>query len=112
MPKISSIIFFLICISPLTAQDYSFDFENYEKKPYEYVGNLQIQSDFSKLNISSMLYKLFFLNKEKQDYWDSHFASLQLKGSYEISKFKFYADIKDKISYTSNNEFENNFSIY
>ncbi len=94
------------------AQDYSFDFEEFEKKPYEFTGNMQLQSDFSLLNNSSNLYKLSFLNKEDEDFLDSYFASLQLKGSYEIYKFKFSVDVKDKISYNTNNEFENNFSIY
>ena len=62
----------------LSAQDYSFDFEEFEKKPYEYVGNIQIQSDFSELNNSSGLYKLSFFNKAEENFWDSHFASLQL----------------------------------
>ena len=106
------LIIFLLFFNFIFAQNYSFDFEEFEKKPYEYVGNLQIQSDFSQLNNSSNLYKLSFLNKEDKDYWDSYFSSLQLKGSYEISKFKFSADIKDKITYNTNNEFENNFSIY
>lgn len=106
------LIIFLLFFTYAFAQDYSFDFEEFEKKSYEYVGNLRIQSDFSKLNNSSNLYKLSFLNKKDKNYWDSYLTSLQLKGSYEISKFKFSADIKDKITYNTNNEFENNFSIY
>ncbi|MEA3499458.1 MAG: hypothetical protein U9R41_00330 [Candidatus Marinimicrobia bacterium] len=86
--------------------------EEFEKKPYEYIGNLKIQSDFSQFNNSSSLYKLSFLNKEDKDYFDSYFASVQLKGSYEISKFKFSADLKNKTLYNMNNEFENNFSIF
>ncbi|MBC8186368.1 hypothetical protein H8E88_35240 [candidate division KSB1 bacterium] len=106
------LIILILTVNLLVAQDYSFDFEEFEKKPYEFVGNLQLQSDFSQLNNSSNLYKLSFLNKEDEDYWDSYFASVQLKGSYEISKFKFSADLKDKITYNTNNEFENDFNIY
>jgi len=103
---------FLILISHLSAQDYSFDFEEFEKKSYEYVGTFQLQSDISDLNNSSGLYRLSFLNKEDKEFLDSYFASLQLRGSYEISNFKFSLDLKDKLSYTSNDDFENNFSTY
>jgi len=106
------ILLFTILITLLSAQEYSFDFEEFEKKPYEYVGIFQIQSEFSELNNSSELYKLSFLNKEKEDYLDSYLASLQLKGSYEISKFKLALDIKDQLFYTTNDEWENIFSIY
>ena len=112
MLKKSIVIFLLIVTSSISAQDYSFDFKEFEKKPYEYVGIIQMQSDFSQLNKSSSLYKLSFLNKKSENCWDSHYAFLQLKGSYEISKFKFSTDLKDKISYNTNNEFKNNFSIY
>lgn len=106
------LIILILTVNLLVAQDYSFDFEEFEKKPYEFVGNLQLQSDFSQLNNSSNVYKLSFLNKEEEDYWDSYFASVQLKGSYEFSKFKLSADLKDKITYNTNNEFENDFAIY
>ncbi|MEA1973043.1 MAG: hypothetical protein U9N34_07115, partial [Candidatus Cloacimonadota bacterium] len=89
------LILLSLTVNLLVAQDYSFDFEEFEKKPYESVGNLQLQSDFSELNSASNLYKLSFLNKEDKDFWDSYFASVQLKGSYEFSKFKFSADLKD-----------------
>ncbi|MCD4651171.1 MAG: hypothetical protein K8S56_05215 [Candidatus Cloacimonetes bacterium] len=105
-----SVILFLAGL--LFAEDYSFDFEEYQKKPYEYVGTIQVQSDFSKFNHSSELYKLSFLNKEKKKCSDSYLAFLQLKGSYEISEFKLYADIKDQLAYTINDEFDNTFSIY
>ncbi len=116
-PYLKDLLFIIVIIIFFSygssfAQDYSFDFDEFEKKPYEYIGILQIQSDFSKLNDSSELYKLSFLNKEKEDYLDSYFASIQLRGSYEISKFKFSLDIKDQLSFTSNDEFENNFNIY
>jgi len=111
----TKVIFFIILIfatNLLIGQDYSFDFEEFEKKPYEYVGTFQLQSELSELNSSSGLYKLSFLNKEEKDYLDSHSASIQLRGSYEISKFKFSLDLKDKLSYTTNDELENNLSIY
>lgn len=106
------IIILIIATSLLCGQDYSFDFEEFDKKPYEYVGIIQVQSEFSELNNKSGLYKLSFLNKEKEEYLDSYLASLQLKGSYEISKIKLSLDLKNQIFYTTNNELENNFSIY
>lgn len=106
------LIIFIFFFNLLAAQNYSFDFEEFEKKPYEYVGTIQIQSEFSEINYSSELYKLSFLNKEKEDYLDSYLASIQLKGNYDISKFKLSLDIKDQLFYNTNDECENNFSIY
>ncbi len=103
---------FLVSFALISAQEYSFDFEDFEKKSYEFIGNFKLQSDFTKLNKSPALYSLNFLNKEEKNYWDSYNASLELKGSYEFSKFKFTLDIKDQLAYTTNDEFENNFSIY
>ncbi|MCK4957724.1 MAG: hypothetical protein KAS49_08810 [Candidatus Cloacimonetes bacterium] len=111
MKKIT-ILLIVFFITQLSAQDYSFDFEEFEKRSYEYVGTFQIQSEFLKLNDSSELYKLSFLNKENKDYLDSHSASLQLRGSYEISKFKYSLNIKDQLTFSINDEWENNFSIY
>ena len=96
----------------LSAQEYSFDFEDFEKKPYELIGNFKFQSDFTKLDKSPALYSLNFLKKAEVDYWDSYSASLKLIGSYELSMFKFSLDIKDQLTYTTNNKIENNFNIY
>jgi len=106
------LIIFLFFLNFLFAQEYSFDFEEFEKKPYEFIVNFKIQPDFTLLNKSSELYSLNFLNKEEKDYWDSYNASLELKGSYEFSKFKLSLDIIDQLSYTANDEFENKFNIY
>jgi len=96
----------------LFAQEYSFDFNEFKKKPYEYVGSFQVQSEISELNKSSNLYKLSFLNKEEKDIWDSYSTFVQLKGSYEISRFKILLNLKDRLTYTTNDEFENDFNIY
>ena len=110
--KLIILILFLFFLNVFSAQEYSFDFEDFEKKPYEFIGNFKFQSDFTKLNKSPALYSLNFLNKEEENYWDSYNASLELQGSYELSKFKLSLDIKDQLTYTTNDEFENNFSIY
>ncbi len=106
------LILSLFFLNSLLAQDYSFDFEDFEKKPYEYVGNFQLQSDLASLNKLSKLYSLSFSNKDEQGYFDSYFASIQLKGSYDISKFKLLIDIKDQLSYNTNDEVENTFNIF
>ena len=110
--KKTILILFIIFVTLLFAQEYSFDFEDFEKKPYEFIGNFKFQSDFTKLDKSSALYSLNFLNKEEENYWDSYNASLELQGSYELSKFKLSLNIKDQITYNTNDEFENNFSIH
>jgi len=110
--KVVSFIILIFATNLLIGQDYSFDFEEFEKKPYDYVGIFQLQAELSELNNSSGLYQLSFLNKKENEFLDSYFASLQLRGNYEISNFRFSLDLKDKLSYTTNNEFENNISIY
>ena len=110
--KFIALVLFLFFFNTLSAQEYSFDFEDFEKKPYEFIGNFKFQSDFTKLDKSPALYSLNFLNKEEENYWDSYNASLELQGSYELSKFKLSLDIKDQLTYTTNDEFENNFSIH
>ena len=110
--KFIILILFLFFLNVLSAQEYSFDFEDFEKKPYEFIGNFKFQSDFTKLDKSLALYSLNFLNKEEENYWDSYNVSLELQGSYELSKFKLSIDIKDQLTYTTNDEFENNFSIH
>lgn len=107
--KIIFLIILIIAISLLCGQDYSFDLEEFDKKPYEYVGTIQVQSDFSELNEPSGLYKLSYLNEE---YLDSYLASLQLKGSYELSKYKLSLNLKNQLFYTSQNKLDYNFDIY
>jgi len=106
------LIIILLFLNLLSAQEYSFDLEDFEKKPYEFIGNVKLQYDITKLDKSSLLYSLNFLNKEKVDYWDSYYASLELIGGYELSKFKFSLNIKDQLTFTINDKFENNFSIF
>lgn len=106
------LIIILLFLNLLSAQEYSFDLEDFEKKPYEFIGNVKLQYDITKLDKSSLLYSLNFLNKEEVDYWDSYYASLELIGGYELSKFKFSLNIKDQLTYNTNDEFENNFSIF
>jgi len=104
---------FLISFSIFAEQEeYSFDVDEFKKKPYEFVGKLRIQPEFMFLNTSSRLYSLLFLDKESENFMDSHGGFIQLKGSYEISRFKLYADIKNLLQYTKENEVENTFYIY
>ncbi len=110
--KLIILTLFLFFLNVLSAQEYSFDFEDFEKKSYEFIGNFKFQSDFTKVDKSPALYSLNFLNKEEENYWDSYNASLELQGSYELSKFKILLDIKDQLIFTTNDKFENNFSIH
>ena len=102
----------ILTFGTLFAQDYSFDFEEFEKKPYEFVGNIKLQTDLSKLNDSSAFYKLSSYRVKEKDFIDSYLASIQLKASYEIHKFKFTVDLKNNLIFNANDEFENDLNVY
>jgi len=114
MIRLSLFLFIIFISSALVADDdeYSFDFEEFEKKPYEFMGNVEFGSDFQFLNNSSKLYELYFYGKEKQDYFDSQHLSLQLTGSYELSIYKFSSDLKIDFTIDKDNEFDFNPVLY
>lgn len=105
-------IFFLIYSNLLFSEEYSFDASEFEKKVYEFSGELKTQQDLVFLNTSSRSYLLNFWAKEQKDYFDSYLASIQLKGSYEFEKLKFSGDLKNQLFYTKDDEFENDFDLY
>ena len=109
---LSFTILLLLAQNVLLAQEYSFDPEQFEKKPYEFIGSFKIQPEIAFLNNSSKLYSLSFFNKKKKDYRDSYFGSIRLKASYEYSKCKFFLDFKNQLTFTTNDDFENDFKIY
>ena len=111
-PLLSFTIFLLLAQNVLLAQEYSFDPEEFEKKPYEFIGSFKIQPEIAFLNNSSKLYSLSFFNKKEKDYWDSYSGSIQLKATYEYSKCKFFLDFKNQLTFTTNDNFENDFKIY
>ncbi len=111
-PLLSFTIFLLLAQNVLLAQEYSFDPEEFEKKPYEFIGSFKIQPEIAFLNNSSKLYSLSFFNKKEKDYWDSYSGSIQLKATYEYSKCKFFLDFKNQFTFTTNDNFENDFKTY
>ncbi len=103
------LIFIISSSTYLIAQDdeYSFDFSEFEKKPYEFIGNIEVGSDFQFLNSSSKLYELYFFGKDNKDeFFNSQNVSLNLAGSYELSMFKFFTDVKMDFTLDKDIEFE------
>jgi len=109
--KILFIALLFLLFFSLSGDEYSFDAEEFEKSPYELICSFKVQPEFMLLKKSSKLYTLSYLNKKQETSLDSYSGSLQVRGSYELSKFKLYADFKNLFQYTTNNETKNSFFI-
>ncbi len=113
MKKLFICLLFLFALALFSQEEeYTFDGDEFKKKSFELISRIRLQPELMFLNTSSRLYALSFLDKEPENIMDSYGGFIQLKGSFEISKFKLYADIKNLLQYTKENEVENNFYIY
>lgn len=102
-----------VCLSNDTEySEYSFEVEEFEKKPYEFSGNLSFKPTVSILNADSRLYKLKYLDSESENVLDEYNLSIEALGSYEISKFKFLASGKYDFVYNTSDEQEYDFHLF
>ncbi|HEX6297552.1 MAG TPA: hypothetical protein VFZ74_13330, partial [Burkholderiales bacterium] len=62
------------------AEEYSFDAAEFEKKPYELGGYVEIRQDHLSLNRDSAFYRLAFYNQEQREHLDRTTGNLQLAG--------------------------------
>lgn len=62
------------------AEEFSFDAAEFEKKPYELGGYVEIRQDRLALNRDSAFYRLGFYNQEQRDRLDRTTGNLQLAG--------------------------------
>lgn len=109
--KILNIVIFISLSILAYAEEYSFDFEEFEKKPYEFLAKYSFQPDFSLLDKNNRLYKLAFWQKEEKDFFKSMNQSLQLNGSYLYKDFKFYSDLLGFVNYTKDEEWDHDYQI-
>ncbi len=106
------LILLLGLIGVVNAQEYSFDMGEFEKKPYEYSAILSFNPVFSFLNTESRLYALKYMDSDPEDFLHETHLSLEARGSYEIQKFKFVAAGKYDGMYSSENDWDDDFSLF
>ncbi|HXZ50076.1 MAG TPA: hypothetical protein VEG27_13725 [Usitatibacter sp.] len=73
------------------ADEYSFDASQYEKKPYEFGGYVQLEQDAFTLNRSGALYKLGYYGEPQRSDLDQTLGILELTGKlrHGIASFDF-----------------------
>ena len=94
------------------SQEYSFDIEEFEKKPYEFSAAASFNPVVSFLNEESRLYRMKYLNAESEDFLDEYHLSLEAKASYEFSDVKLVSSGKYALMYNADNEWTDNFSLF
>ncbi len=81
----------LLLAQAATAQDYSFDAAEFEKKPFELGGYVELNQEAFAFNRSGAFYKLNTFGQPQRDSLDRTTATMQLVGKlrYGISTFDF-----------------------
>ena len=110
--RISILTLWMSFIGVANAQEYSFDLDDFEKKPYEYSAILTFNPVFSILNTESRLYQLKYLNSDSEKFLHETDLSLELSGSYEIKNFKFISVGKYNVLHSSENDWDDEFSLF
>jgi hypothetical protein len=81
--------FFIIFVSFLySSDDYSFDFEAIEIKPYKFTGYIKADHKKQKLNQSSLLYQ-----SKNSDFIDSYYFESALNYEYYYNDYSFFGDV-------------------
>ncbi len=95
-----TLIFFPQFVS--SEDEYSFDLDEIEKKPYSFGGYIEARSVFFGFDRDAALYKLKMFNRDEGKTAEEYNAALQLDGSYEKGMARFYMKINADIqqSYT------------
>lgn len=75
----------------LSAEEFSFDAAEFEKKPFELGGYFELKQDRFQLNRDAAFYKLGFYNLDQRDTLDRTTGTLELTGKYTrgIATFSF-----------------------
>jgi hypothetical protein len=76
---------------PLLADEYAFDAAEFEKKPFELGGYVELKQEQFQLNRNAAFYKLGFYNLDQRDTLDRTTGALELVGKYTqgIATFNF-----------------------
>ncbi|MDP3038125.1 MAG: hypothetical protein Q8N07_10375, partial [Rhodocyclaceae bacterium] len=71
------------------AEEFSFDTAEFDKKPFEFGGYLELKQERAWLNPDGALYKLNFYNRAPRDTLDRTAATLKLDGKFTRDDFIF-----------------------
>ncbi|MDO8933083.1 MAG: porin [Rhodocyclaceae bacterium] len=71
------------------AEEFSFDTAEFDKKPFEFGGYLELKQERAWLNPDGVLYKLNFYNRALRDTLDRTSATLKLDGKFTRDDFVF-----------------------
>jgi len=77
--------------SPVSAEEYSFDLSEIEKKPYQLGGYAEARPVLFGLDREASLYKLRFYNRDEGATLEEYNAALQLEGSLEKGISRLFA---------------------
>ena len=101
-------ILFLLLLASFTflgpaycrAQEYTFDIEEIEKKPYHLGGYAEVNPILFRLNKDAVFYKLRFYDRDEGSTTEKYDMTLQLDGSYEKGMARAFARINNNLNYT------------
>lgn len=82
------------------AQEYTFDIEEIEKKPYHLGGYAEVNPILFRLNKDAVFYKLRFYDRDEGSTTEKYDMTLQLDGSYEKGMARAFARINNNLNYT------------
>lgn len=77
-----NLVLFLIQFNIVAAEEYSFDLEEFESKPFEWGGYAEIKWEHIDLNTDGAFHRLNFYNNPRSDL-DRFTGALQLEGRYK-----------------------------
>ena len=103
---IITFICFSSLASPASAEEYTFDLSEIEKKPYHIGGYAELRPVLFGLDKDASLYKLLFYNRDEGATLEEYNATLQLEGSLEkgISRLFVRTNTDYKKSYLSEDQ--------
>jgi hypothetical protein len=86
-------VLFLIPVLAQSADEFTFDVSEFEKKPYEVFGYAELLYEHFELDQSSAAYRLNFLNQPERETIDRTTGTLELTGKYNKEKFSVAATL-------------------
>jgi hypothetical protein len=94
------------------AQDYQFDVQQYEKKPFEYSGDLELNPILGEPDQDSRLYRLRFLNRSDENVIEDYDLELDLEGTYRQDPFKLVGEFQLAQRYDELRNWEDDNSVF
>lgn len=92
--------FFFLLPAPSSAQEFTFDLAEIEKKPYQLGGYAEANPILFKLDRDAAFHKLRFYDREEGSTLEKYDMTLQLDGSYEKGIARVFARVNNNLNYT------------